>query len=149
MALTLFVAIFLCWIYSFTFSCHFLSISLTFHSNLIHVLHLIASYTSTHTKSTKKMNFIWWKMQSQTNRQSGRQSQSDYCCFLLLDNRKVLKKMNKIKSLGMAVIFMWHIIYTAQTWMNWMELSDKSFQFICMQENVIELKMMSHIRSDP
>lgn len=38
-----------------------------------------------------------------------------------------------------------HIIYTAQTWMN--RVIDKIFQFI-YQQNVIELKMMSHIRSE-
>lgn len=123
-----------------------LSISLTFHPNLIHVLHLIASYTQ---KYQKKMNFIWWKVQSQTNdRQAGKQSQSDYCCFLLLDNRKVLKKMNKNKKFGNGCYFyVTYYLYSSDmnesSGVEWQKLP------IYLHINVIEIKMMSHIRSKP
>ena len=120
-----------------TFCCHFpvqdLSLHLFMPFSPSHSLFIVTwlLHNKIWQKSAKisEMNFIWWKMQSQTN-----DKRIGLLPFLLLlDNRKILKKMSK-KIWGWLLFFIWHIIYTAQTWMNELQVSDKSFQFICTQK---------------
>lgn len=99
----------LCWIYRFTFSCLPLSPSHSlFIKFLIHVHFIFSASLDCFITAPPKMNFIWWKMQSQTN---DRQTQSDLdlLLFLLLNNRKVLTHENK--SLRMAVCCYFYIEY--------------------------------------